>query len=150
MSGRYTIIIEAALPARVDLAALRRIATKTLRIERVEPPAQIVVALIDDDAIRALNRRYRGVNRPTDVLSFAAGDTMPGDSPRRHIADIAISLETARRQARQYRVRLQHEVSHLLVHGILHALGYDHEAPADEAVMRRREEQVLRSACHHH
>ena len=152
MSRGYTIIIDWTVPTRLDLDDLRQTASKTLRGERVRAPAELDVLLTSDRHIRALNKRYRGVDAPTDVLSFSEYDEVPAAAPSgfpRYVADVAISLETARRQAKQYRVTLQAEVSHLLVHGILHALGYDHEDPVDEKKMRAREERILGRAHHH-
>ena len=82
-------------------------------------------------------------------LVLRGGRIVDGTGAPWYVADVAISLETARRQAKQYRVTLQDEVSHLLVHGILHALGYDHEDPVDEKKMRAREERILGRAHHH-
>lgn len=107
--------------------------------------------LTDDAAIRDLNRRYRRRNVPTDVLSFAqregAAFARPGDAAP-HLGDVVISVETARRQAREHRLALREEVAHLLVHGILHLLGYDHVRKRDEAVMRAREDAILGRAHH--
>jgi probable rRNA maturation factor len=93
------------------------------------------VRLMDDASIRALNRDFRGQNHSTDVLSF------PADSPQ--LGDLAISIETARRQARAHHHSLDIEVRILLLHGLLHLAGYDHERDQGqmrdlEAALRRR------------
>ena len=107
--------------------------------------------LTGDDTLRALNRDYRATDAPTDVLSFAQseGDAFarPDDAPR-HLGDVVISIDTARRQADEHAIALHDEVGHLLVHGILHLLGYDHERAEDERVMRAREDAIL-GAPHH-
>ena len=87
------------------------------------------------------------------MLSFAQSDgdefAQPaGEAP--HLGDVVISLDTARRQAIEADEPLQDEVSHLLVHGVLHLLGYDHEEPDDEATMRRHEEAILGVQFHSH
>lgn len=153
MSKGYTITFDWTVTHRVDLEALRAVASRTLKAERVRAPAELDIMLTDDGNIRALNKRFRGIDASTDVLSFAQYDQeLPPAAPPgypRYIADVAISLETAHRQAKRYGIPLRDEVSHLLVHGILHALGYDHEDPADEEKMRAREEKIL-GAAHHH
>jgi probable rRNA maturation factor len=113
---------------------------------------ELSVRLTDDATVRELNRRYRRRNQPTDVLSFAQAEgaefaTAPGVP--RHLGDVVISVETARRQAREARVTLRDEVAHLLVHGILHLLGYDHVRARERDVMRAREEAILGRAHHH-
>jgi probable rRNA maturation factor len=110
------------------------------------------IVLTDDATVRALNRDYRDTDRPTDVLSFAQGEgatfiSAPGAA--RHLGDVIISIETARRQARQHRLTLQDEVAHLLVHGVLHLLGYDHERAVDARIMRAREDAILGPAHHY-
>jgi probable rRNA maturation factor len=132
-------------PTNVDVTALRLLALRTLRVERVAT-AELSVVLTGDARIRALNRHYRNTDEPTDVLSFAQRDgarfaATPASA--RHLGDVVISVETARRQAKEYGLRLQDELSHLLVHGILHVLGYDHERRRDAARMRAREEAIL-------
>ena len=105
--------------------------------------------LCDDPAIQALNRDYRGVDRPTDVLSFSQeeGPPMPlgwADEAIPHVlGDVVISVETARRQAEEAGWTLQEEVEALLAHGLLHLLGYDHESPEDRAAMRAREDALM-------
>ena len=108
--------------------------------------------LADDATVRELNRTYRGTDAATDVLSFAQSEgeafAQPDGVPP-HIGDVVISLDTAPRQAVEYGQALGDEVSHLLVDGVLHLLGYDHEQPDDAAVMRAREDAIL-GAAHHH
>ena len=106
------------------------------------------MSLVDDDRIRDLNRRYRRKDRPTDVLAFPLRE---GAFPAVGYAlgDVVISLQTAMRQAREHGGTLADEVDRLLVHGILHLAGYDHEvAPREERRMRRKERE-LRAALRH-
>jgi probable rRNA maturation factor len=96
---------------------------------------QVTVLLTTDAALRNLNRRFRGKNKPTDVLSFPADVQAPGAT---HFAgDLAISIPTARRQASQHGHSLSTEVKVLMLHGLLHLAGYDHES--DSGQMERRE-----------
>jgi rRNA maturation RNase YbeY len=92
----------------------------------------VTVVLTTDRAIRALNRKFRGHDRPTDVLSFDLGSGLDAAEP---FGDIVISVETARRQAREYDAPLQTEMVRLLVHGTLHLCGYDHQERRDAARM---------------
>jgi len=139
--------------AGVDLTALERLAVHALEHERVPAPAELSVLLAGDALVHELNRDYRGTDAPTDVLSFAQeeGEAFAAaDGAPRHLGDVVISLDTARRQAADAGVAFAAEVSHLLVHGVLHLLGYDHERPDDEALMRAREDAILGGAAHHH
>ena len=136
----------------IDAHALERIAHHALELEGVPQPAELSIVLAGDDTVRRLNRDYRATDAPTDVLSFAQteGEAFARpDEASRHLGDVVISIETARRQAHEYALSLQDEVAHLLVHGILHLLGYDHEAPDDERIMRAHEDAVLGEAHHH-
>lgn len=97
---------------------------------------QLSIALVSDREMRALNRRWRGKDRPTDVLSFPLEE--PGA-----LGDVVISLDTARRQAREGGWSLSAELRRLLAHGILHCKGYDHERPTDARRMAAAERRLL-------
>lgn len=150
---RYAIDIRADADATgIDARALRALARRALAAERVATPAELSIVLTDDATVRALNRDYRGADRATDVLSFAQEEGAAFAHPAgeaRHLGDVVISIDTARRQARRRGAELRDEVAHLLVHGILHLLGHDHEMPAEAAIMRAREDAIL-GAAHHH
>ena len=111
-----------------------------------EAGAELTVSLVDDAAIRRLNRDYRRQDRPTDVLAFAMreGARVPGDEAV--VGDVVISLDTAARQAQQRGVSAADEVRALLIHGILHLLGYDHERSALAARRMKGMERHLRAA----
>ncbi len=123
-------------------AAVRRDARHILRAMG-EDGAELTVVLVDDSIIRDLNRRFRRKDRATDVLAFAAreGESLPGADDA--LGDVVISLETAARQARRRRRPLAAEVRTLLVHGILHLLGYDHEHSAEQARIMSAVEREL-------
>ena len=94
--------------------------------------------------MRDLNHRYRGRDRTTDVLAFAQREGAAG-APDGLLGDVVISLDTARRQARKHRATQGREAERLLVHGLLHLLGYDHErSPAEARRMQRRERALAR------
>lgn len=101
------------------------------------------VSLVDDAAIRALNREHRGKDKETDVLSFPMYE--PGEEhvgEERFIGDIVISIDTARRQASEYDAPLQRELERLLIHGVLHLLGHDHMEPDERAEMEAEERRL--------
>ncbi len=107
------------------------------------PAAELSVALVDDVQIHALNRRYRTVDRPTDVLSFPAGEAPALDEAPALLGDVVISLETAWRQAAEFGHSPEREVGYLTAHGVLHLLGFDHETDEERVAMRRLEEEAL-------
>lgn len=106
---------------------------------------EICIELTNDAEIHAVNRAFRGVDRPTDVLSFPAfeGEELISE-PDGHIGDIMISLDTAARQAEELGHSLQREVKFLAIHGTLHILGYDHMCPEDEEVMTAKQRQIMK------
>jgi probable rRNA maturation factor len=99
------------------------------------------LSLVGDDAIRSLNKEYRGKDSPTDVLSFSM-DGAPDEAVERLLGDVVISVDTARRQAAHYGASLQREVYRLLIHGLLHLKGHDHEAAGQRRIMRREERRL--------
>ncbi|MGH7709602.1 MAG: rRNA maturation RNase YbeY [Vulcanimicrobiaceae bacterium] len=112
--------------------------------------ADLSLSLVGDRAMRRLNRVHRGRDRATDVLSFPLYAPAELARVRREqagslLGDIVISLDTAARQARGYEATLDAEIDRLLIHGILHLLGHDHEAPADATAMRRHERRLARA-----
>ena len=96
-----------------------------------KPDSSVTIAFISDQKIRELNRQFRNIDKATDVLSF------PSDSSDGEMGDIAISIETAGRQAKQSGLTLDGEIAQLLLHGLLHLSGYDHET--DNGEMNRLE-----------
>jgi len=127
--------------ARALADRLRRSAQRLLLALRL-PAAELSVVLLSDRAMRRLNRRYRGLDRPTDVLSFAQRDGS-ASAPDGLLGDVVISIDAARRQAAERRARLIEEGERLLIHGVLHLLGYDHERSAAEARRMQRRERLL-------
>jgi rRNA maturation RNase YbeY len=133
----------AGLP-RIDRGLLRRRARRILAaLDR--DPAELSISLVDDAEIAALNRRYRGRSRPTDVLAFSLLEGAHADRRGALLGDVVIGIETAARQARARRRTLDDEVARLLVHGALHLVGYDHAHAADARIMRAQERRVWRS-----
>jgi probable rRNA maturation factor len=139
--------------AGVDLGALRDLLRRTLA-EDAPSDSAVMVLLGGDELLQRLNLAHRGVDAPTDVLSFEAtadDDGFPaaqGDSEARYLGDIAISVETVRRQAAEAGLTAAEELAHVALHGLLHLLGYDHESEHEAAAMRAREEAALGTGVH--
>lgn len=140
----------------VDLDRWRALAARVLIAERVPARAELSVTFVDETEITLLNEQYMGEAGPTDVLSFpidgaelASGELLP-DEPIL-LGDVVICPSVALRNAPNHpgthasfhRGEVDDEIALLVVHGVLHLLGYDHQEPADEAVMRRRELELL-------
>ena len=107
--------------------------------------ASITLIVTDDAYMRKINREYRGLDEPTDVISFSNRDNpFPDiDADSEEIGDLYISMEKADRQAREYRVSLDEEMKRLIVHGMLHLVGYDHErSDSDEEIMLQKEDEL--------
>ncbi|PZN05801.1 MAG: rRNA maturation RNase YbeY [Bacillota bacterium] len=140
---------------------------RLLEAEGLALPVEVALTFVDDAAIRQLNRRYRGKDAPTDVLSFpqlepaeiqrlkagarGSGGAGAGDEPAPEpepvpLGDVVISLERAAIQAQAYGHSLDREVGYLLAHGVLHLLGYDHPDAEGERLMHRKAEAAL-AAC---
>ena len=108
--------------------------------------SELTVALVGDAEMRPLNRKYRKKNKTTDVLSFIADETFPTGTVL--LGDVVISVEQARRQAAERRKTLKSEMTVLLIHGILHLLGYDHERSERQAkIMAKLECELLSHLC---
>ena len=102
------------------------------------------VIIIDNDRIRELNNNYRGIDRETDVISFALEDDKTFNLEEiRVLGDIYISIEKARSQAIEYGHSFKRELSFLAIHGFLHLLGYDHMEKEEEEIMFKKQEEVL-------
>lgn len=105
--------------------------------------AELSILLTDDNEIHALNRDYRGKDKPTDVLSFSQTEGDFGDIDADMLGDVVISLNTALRQAIENGHSAEREIDVLLIHGILHLAGYDHEKDEKEARAMRKKERLL-------
>ena len=125
---------------RLKGAAVRLL--KLLKHDR----AELSIALIGNGEMRKLNARYRKRNYPTDVLSFSAAKGMPDGV--RLLGDVIISVDKAKQQAKERGRGLDEEMTTLLIHGVLHLLGYDHERSAKDArIMSRLEKKLYRALC---
>jgi probable rRNA maturation factor len=124
----------------------RAIAAAAEMIDTGAGEAELAVMLTDDAGIRTLNSNWRGIDKPTNVLSFPAlpptGPVGPDDAPRM-LGDIAIAYETTRKEADDEQKPFDHHLSHLAVHGFLHLIGYDHEKDDDAEAMETLETEIL-------
>ncbi len=123
----------------LDPRAIKGVMRKLLA-EVDHADAAISLTLVNDAAIREINREHRGKDTPTDVLSFPLEPE--GFVPEVLLGDIVISIETARRQASEYDAPLQREVERLMIHGLLHVLGHDHMEPDERRAMEAEERRL--------
>ena len=126
-----------------------------LRAEKVNIDCEINVLITDDNGIHRINREFRNVDRPTDVLSFPMQVLIPGDfapdmtqadpeTGRLMLGDMAVSAQRVKAQAEEYGNTYQHELAYLTVHSCLHPLGYDHmDEGEDKRLMRSREKEIM-------
>ncbi len=150
----YAISVEVAEPfaQAVDQQALEAAVAETLRQHGLQA-ASLTVVLTDDETVRELNRQYRGVDRPTDVLSFPAqeGQAQPpmelppelAQEMATYLGDVIIAYPYTVRQAARYGHPVEAELQLLVVHGVLHLLGYDHATPQEKARMWQVQERIL-------
>jgi probable rRNA maturation factor len=140
---KRTLPQAAAICRRAAIAAWTEGAPRNLK--RNPQPAEIAVILSSDRAIRRLNAAYRGKDKPTNVLSFptyqSLGDVPP--SVPAVLGDVVVAFETTAREAKAAAKPLRNHVSHMVVHGVLHLLGYDHESDTDAKTMERLEIRIL-------
>jgi probable rRNA maturation factor len=146
MNLKVDIEQQTPVPDKAVLEWIERCLSIAAEMEEL-PPAEVAVTLVNNEEIHRLNRDYRGVDRPTDVLSFpqwepdeewivAAGERVP-------LGDIVISVPKAEEQAKEYGHSFTREIGFLSVHGFLHLLGYDHGTEEEEKEMFSRQEAVL-------
>ncbi|EMT38206.1 probable rRNA maturation factor [Thermoanaerobacter thermohydrosulfuricus] len=142
---------------KVDATNLEELVEKVIKtvleVEEVIDNVEVSVSFVDNEEIRKLNKYYRGIDKPTDVLSFplaefedtyAEVEEIEEDSEEvQPIGDIVISLEKALEQSMEYGHSFEREVAYLTAHSMLHLLGYDHETEEERKIMREKEEEVM-------
>ncbi|HEY85912.1 MAG TPA: rRNA maturation RNase YbeY [Chloroflexi bacterium] len=142
-----TLQIDPPFQQNIDAKRLQELAQDALE-HCQRPDAEMTIVITTDEAIQALNRQYRGVDAPTDVLSFAeaspADDFALPEQPSPWLGDVIISAPGAARQAQTMGHTLFEEIQLLSVHGILHLLGYEHLTPAEKEIMWRKQAEILR------
>jgi probable rRNA maturation factor len=144
------IYAEDEFRAFVDEDWAKKIVRQVLKAEGVASPYEVSLVFTDSDTVKQLNRDYRGVDEPTDVLAFYmlpqkgvdSSFTLPPDGFTR-LGEVIISYPQAAAQAKEQGYSCERELALLVIHGILHLLGYDHEEPEDGKKMREREKELL-------
>ena len=127
----------------VDEALLNKVADYAMKSEDVNNGV-VNIIIVDNKKIREINKKYRGIDRETDVISFALEDDDTFiELPIRVLGDIYISIDRVKLQAKDYGHSEKREICFLVVHGILHLLGYDHMNTSDEKVMFSKQEKIL-------
>ncbi|HUW46434.1 MAG TPA: rRNA maturation RNase YbeY [Dehalococcoidia bacterium] len=150
MREQIGIHVEEKFRGMVDEGWVRRIAQTVLKAEGVAPPYEVSLVFTDSETVKQLNRDYRGVDEPTDVLAFYmlpqqgadSSFALPPDGVTR-LGEVIISYPQAVAQAREQGHSPERELALLVIHGILHLLSYDHEEPEEESKMRERERELL-------
>ena len=144
------VMIESGAWASLDdaEALAQRAAEAAVTVaDETDEEFEVSVMLTDDAHIQELNRTWRDKDKPTNVLSFPApeqpGQGAPGETGPRHLGDIALAYETLVRESEDESKELAHHFAHLIVHGILHLLGYDHEVEAEAEIMEALEVKAL-------
>lgn len=123
---------------------IRRAVKAALKSEAFDRPCEVSVTIVDNEEIHTINLEHRGIDRPTDVLSFPMFDEDFDDGEACVLGDIVISLEKAKEQAESYGHSIEREIAFLTVHSVLHLLGYDHEeGKAEESEMFEKQEKIL-------
>jgi probable rRNA maturation factor len=141
------VLIRPEFERGVDAKAVRHVALTVLQAEAAPPEAVLSVVITDDGEIQSLNQQFRGIDAPTDVLAFANEPTdqtfvtAPDEPP--YLGDVIISFPRARVQAATVGHHIDKELRLLIVHGVLHLLGYDHETPQEKNRMWARQEAIL-------
>jgi probable rRNA maturation factor len=146
------ISIKRNMTAEVNKSWLEKIARGVLEAEVISPSTEMGLLITDSKTVHKLNRIYRGENEPTDVLSFQMTPDInqenkglfvsPPDGIR-HLGEVVISYPQAVKQASGHGHDVKHELALLIVHGVLHLLGYDHELLEEERRMRDKENEIL-------
>lgn len=146
------VLIEDGLDVNLDMEWLRHVLEKPLLIENVPPNVEISLVIVGQERIHELNREYRDKDKPTDVLSFAmseqkdeeeeTGFLTPPDGLV-HLGEVIVSYPQAVIQAAEHGHSIQKEMAILIIHGVLHILGYDHEKPEMEPAMTAKEKTIL-------
>lgn len=127
---------------------VEEVITTAARLEGIEGDYEVSILITDNLFIHELNLRYRGQDKPTDVLSFALNETSDEEpdfleEETNVLGDIVVSLEQAALQSKEYGHTLERELGYLVAHGMLHLLGYNHEDEEERKVMRDKEEKIM-------
>ena len=146
------VLIDDGVEQHLEVSWLQDVAERVLLLQGARPETELSLVITTQQRVKELNRIYRGKNAPTDVLSFSMAPTadVTGAAPfvtppdgASHLGEVIISYTQAALQAKQRRHSVRREIAILIIHGVLHLLGYDHEAPGPRRLMRASEKEVL-------
>jgi probable rRNA maturation factor len=149
------VLIEHHLEETIDLSWFRAVAERTLAIQYAQPNTEVGLVITGDEKVKELNKTYRGKDETTDVLAFYMTPgtnwlksdkkdtfaTPPDDIL--HLGEVVISYPKAVKQADEHNHSVKKELTTLIIHGILHLMGYDHQKDVDEKKMKAREEEII-------
>lgn len=124
--------------------AVERVVSECLKLEGLSTNYEISVSFVDNEEIKELNKEYRGIDRPTDVLSFPMEDDETSQDYTPILGDIVISAEKALQQSVEFGHSFKREVAYLTAHSMFHLMGYDHETEEEKLVMRQKEKEVMK------
>jgi len=142
------VLVEEGFEGCPEANWLRRVAEQVLTAQGADSDVELGLVITSQERVRQLNKSYRGKDEPTDVLAFymtsATGEIFvaPPDGVR-HLGEVIISYPQAVIQAEEHQHSIKKELAILIIHGVLHLLGYDHEEPEQERQMREREKEIL-------
>ena len=142
------VLVDEGFEGCPEASWLRSVAEQVLTVQGADSDVELGLVITSQERVRQLNKSYRGKDEPTDVLAFymtsAAGETFvaPPDGMR-HLGEVIISYPQAVIQAKEHQHSIKKELAILIIHGVLHLLGYDHEEPEQERQMRERETETL-------
>lgn len=149
---KLVIRVDREFEGRIDKRWLRRVVKESLAAHGVGNQVELSLVITDDATVRRLNKRYRGKDKTTDVLSFALDADRRGHAAAEfvmppgeavHLGEVIVSYPKTAEQAAERKHPVDDELALLVVHGVLHLLGYDHDRPAREREMRSLEQRVL-------
>lgn len=148
MQIELSVQVDPAFQGKIDQEHLNKIVLQTLRREGITEPLTLGLLITDDDNIKGLNVRYRGEDRETDVLAFRMendqGTFVSPPSVPVHLGDVVVSYARAVAQAEAYGHPIEQELHRLVVHGLLHLLGYDDQGDEERGRMWKKQEMILR------
>lgn len=141
------VLFENTTDKKINENLINSVIAESLKYEGVSDNCEISVTIVDNKEIHSINLKHRGIDRPTDVLSFPLIDfekeTLPCGGSKIYLGDIIISIEKAEEQAKEYGHSLDREIGFLTAHSMLHLLGYDHMTCEEEKIMFKKQEDIL-------
>ena len=131
---KIDILDDNNLISKKNISSIKKSVKEILNYLNLSNKSEICVSFVDDKAMRRLNKEFRNIDKTTDVLSFAQEGDLLGD--------VVISLDTVNRHALIYKTTPENEIKRLLIHGVLHLLGYDHKNKEERKIMREKEKEL--------